>query len=99
MQRRKIRLKDFEIFTIKDIISSIDSEADIYIFGSRVRENKKGGDIDILVISDKISWREKRKIRVELIKKLGDRKIDLIVEKKESKNPFVKLAIKEGIKI
>ena len=42
---------------------------------------KKGGDIDLLVVSKKIGYRERRRIRVELLKRLGDRKIDLLVVK------------------
>ena len=72
----------------------------MFIFGSRANPDLRGGDIDILVISDAIDWRIRRKIRVELLKKLGDRKIDLIVANRENlEDPFVKLAIEEGIEI
>ena len=71
-----MRLREREVLTIKKAITEFDPEAEIFIFGSRADLSKKGGDIDILVLSDRIGWRERRKIRIALIKELGDRKID-----------------------
>jgi len=45
-----MRLNNKETETIKDIILDIFGESEIRIFGSRLNENKKGGDIDIFVI-------------------------------------------------
>ena len=76
MGKLKVRLREREVLTIKKAITEFDPEAEIFIFGSRADLSKKGGDIDILVLSDRIGWRERRKIRIALIKELGDRKID-----------------------
>ena len=46
-----MRLKDFEIRAIKEAVRSMDSKAKVYLFGSRVDDTKKGGDIDLLIIS------------------------------------------------
>ena len=95
-----MRLGEREILIIKKAITEFDPEAEIFIFGSRADLSKKGGDIDILVLSDRIGWRERRKIRIALIKELGDRKIDLIVSQKdEIEEPIVKLALEEGVKV
>jgi predicted nucleotidyltransferase len=95
-----VRLGEREILIIKKAITEFDPEAEIFIFGSRADLSKKGGDIDILVLSDRIGWRERRKIRIALIKELGDRKIDLIVSQKdEIEEPIVKLALEEGVKV
>ena len=100
MEKLKVRLREREVLTIKKAITEFDPEAEIFIFGSRADLSKKGGDIDILVLSDRIGWRERRKIRIALIKELGDRKIDLIVSQKdEIKEPIVKLALEEGVKV
>ncbi len=100
-EKPKVRLKENEIRVIISSVRNFDPKAEIYIFGSRAKLEKKGGDIDILVVSDVIGWKERRKLRVELIKQLGDRKIDLLVTRKEEieKNPFLQLAIEEGVKI
>ena len=55
---------------------------------------KKGGDIDLLVVSKKIGYRERRRIRVELLKRLGDRKIDLLVVGDPKETVFSKIAYK-----
>ena len=100
MPFKRVRLSEEELQAIKTAVKSFDKEARIFIFGSRANPNLKGGDIDILVISDNIDWMKRRKIRVELLKKLGDRKIDLLVANRENlQDPFVKLAMEEGVEI
>ena len=95
-----VRLRKREISTIKRAVTEFDPEAEIFIFGSRTNLSKKGGDIDILVLSNRIGWRERRKIKTALIKELGDRKIDLIVSRKDKiEEPIVKLALEEGVKV
>jgi len=94
LTQKRIRLSDNEITTIKNAIKKYDPDAKIIIFGSRTDITAKGGDIDILVVSKKIGYKEKRKIRVELILKLGERKIDLIITDNPEKSDFIKLAYK-----
>ncbi len=47
-----IRLATEETKTISDTIYGFDKNAAIFLFGSRTDESKKGGDIDLLIISD-----------------------------------------------
>ena len=58
-----MRLKKEEIKTIKDTIKKFDKSAKIYLFGSRIDDNKRGGDIDILIDSPKIGFKELIKIK------------------------------------
>lgn len=56
----------------------------IYLFGSRVNDSARGGDIDLLLVVDHNDDREllRRKrldLNVNLIKQLGERRIDLVV--------------------
>lgn len=95
----KIRLTPKEIQIISDTVYGFDKNAGIFLFGSRTDESKKGGDIDLLVLSDKILYGERRKIMVDLIKKLGDRKIDLIVSDNPHKNTFTQFAYKHGVRL
>ena len=97
--RKKVRLSEKEIRIIKETIKKYDPSANIIIFGSRTDLTKKGGDIDILVISNKIDYKTRRKIRVELFLKLGERKIDLIITDNPQKSEFIKVAYKYGVKI
>ena len=100
-EKLKVRLKESEVKAITDSVRNFNPHAEVYIFGSRAKPDRRGGDIDILVVSNVIGWKERRKIKVELIKQLGDRKIDLLVAKKEEvkENPFFQLAIEEGVKV
>ncbi len=47
-----MRLSETEQQIIKDAVLSIDPQARIYLFGSRANDNKRGGDIDLLIASD-----------------------------------------------
>ena len=92
-----MRLLDYEIKAIHEVISAFDKEAKIYLFGSRVDDEKKGGDIDLLLISEKLNNRDKRKIRLALCDKLGEQKIDILIGTEGEKNNFYKIALNEGV--
>lgn len=96
---KKVRLKEEEIKAIKTTIKQFDPEAKISIYGSRTDLSKKGGDIDILIISDKISLQEQLKIKARLITKLGDRKIDLVIAKNPKETPFVEMIYNQAVEI
>lgn len=64
-------------------------EADIYLHGSRVHDEKKGGDIDLLIVcQDPIAKTKLSKQREEILvllkDKLGDQRIDLTIADKDS---------------
>jgi len=94
-----LRLTPKEIKDIKQTILKFDSKATIKIFGSRTNPKQKGGDIDILVISQNITPLNRRKIRTKLLLTLGERKIDLIVTKDPNKDIFTKIANRYGVAI
>lgn len=95
----KVRLRRDEIETIKKIIKNFDPDAAIYLFGSRVYEDKRGGDIDLLVVSKKIDYSQKIKILARLFVVFGDRKIDLIITDNPLAKPFTKMAYEEGVRL
>jgi len=57
-----MRLNNSQIETIKNIITGEIGECDIYIFGSRLNDRIKGGDVDIFV-NKTITQRQKQKIK------------------------------------
>ena len=85
-----MRLSEKEISAIKNNILNFDQDAKIYLFGSRTNDKAKGGDIDVLVISDKIGFNEKLKIRTGIFKEIEEQKLDLVV-KKDFNDVFVKM--------
>jgi predicted nucleotidyltransferase len=78
-----MRLSKEEIEVIKKSVLDIDPDAQIKLFGSRTDDNKLGGDIDLLLISDKLTFSDKLTILINIKKYLGERKIDIILFNKE----------------
>lgn len=76
-----MRLTEQEQKSIKQIVQSYDPKAQILLFGSRVDPDKKGGDIDLLVISAKLGFADKLNILADLHGELGEQKIDLLLDK------------------
>jgi predicted nucleotidyltransferase len=93
-----MRLSTNEINIIKQCILAADPVAEIYLFGSRVNDHLKGGDIDLLLVSKKLTLMDIIKIKIKLYDQLGEQKID-IVQPHENNKAFVRLAMKEGIKL
>lgn len=83
----RISCKEKEI--IKEAILQEDAEAKIYLFGSRTDDKAKGGDIDLLVITNKLDYKNKLNIRTLLFKKMEDQKIDIVIAKNFDA-PFIK---------
>lgn len=84
-----MRISEIEKTTIVNAILEKDKNAQIFLFGSRTDDLKKGGDIDILVQSDEIGLLEIVKIKSAIFKHIPEQKIDLLVSKSNKKNHFV----------
>jgi len=84
-----MRLEEREI--IKRVIKEKLGDVKIYLFGSRIDDKSKGGDIDIY-IDKKLSSREKLDILVEFTLNGIERKVDLI-----SKGSSLEDIAKKGI--
>ena len=84
-----MRISEIEKTTIVNAILEKDRNAQIFLFGSRTDDFKKGGDIDILVQSDEIGLLEIVKIKSTVFKYLPEQKIDLLVSKSNETNHFV----------
>ena len=91
-----MRITDNQKEAIVSAIAKIDSEAPIWLFGSRSDDAKKGGDIDIAVLSKKIGVMEKIEIKRAIYSKIGEQKIDLLVSSSGNEAMF-KLAAAKGI--
>ena len=91
-----MRLKPHETRAIKETILNLDPEAKIYLFGSRVDDTLRGGDIDLLILSHNITQKDRRNIRVKLFEQIGEQKLDLIIAENDTQ-PFVKIALSQGI--
>jgi predicted nucleotidyltransferase len=93
-----VRLKAKEKQAILQAIHSIDPDAKVYLFGSRVDDNSKGGDIDLLVFSRKITYGDKLLVKKNIFSALDEQKIDLIVTK-DGGEPFVQMVLELGVQL
>ncbi len=94
-----IRLTLTEQQVIKQTILQYDPTAQIYLFGSRTNRHQKGGDIDLLIISDNLNRQMLDKIRWQLWEQLGPQKIDLILSDQQLSNTFARIAYEQGVLI
>ncbi len=93
-----MRLSDQEQAEIRQAITRIDGQAAIYLYGSRVDDAAKGGDIDLLVLSSHIDLMAKLDILAQLHKALGERKIDLAIYPDDSRS-FARIAMQSGVRL
>lgn len=93
-----MRLTKEEVSVIKSAILGLDPNARVFLFGSRTDNQKKGGDIDLLIFSDILTFLDKGKIRTQIFDHLEEQRIDIIIAKDDS-DPFVKIALEEGIQL
>jgi hypothetical protein len=98
-----VRLSDFYVETIKQTFKNHFGENDhLWIFGSRVEMHRKGGDIDLYVETGEVIERiseMKSKFVIELWKKLGEQKIDVVMNclTSDFELPIYKVAREKGV--
>jgi len=94
-----MRLEEWEVREIKEAAKMIfDENVKVLLFGSRVYDEKKGGDIDLYVITDNPSVKRESEFWIELQKRLGEQKIDIILSIDKNRS-IEKAALKEGIEL
>ena len=82
-----MRLQKQEIHTILQVARNIYGEkVKVYLFGSRLDNTKRGGDIDLLIRTDEEKKGVLARIRMiaQLKYLLGDQKIDIIGDHEDS---------------
>lgn len=88
-----MRLTHTQQEAIRSSVNSvIGAESRIWLFGSRVDHNRRGGDIDLLIETDKVLPSRVAslcQLEGKLIMRLGDRKIDILL--KDAQTPEVPL--------
>ena len=93
----RMRLDKNQISLLKNILQRLSSNAKLYLFGSRTDDDKKGGDIDLLIVSDELNKRDLRTLRLEFFKEFGEQKMDILLDDGTFKNPFHKLILQKAL--
>jgi len=95
-----MRLTDREKDLIKRAFHEAFGEGKIYLFGSRVDDTKRGGDIDLYIQTENTQDMLIKKIDflVKLKENIGDQKIDVLISK-DKKSVIEKEATSSGIEL
>jgi len=96
-----MRLTEYEINSIKKAFKETFESGDIYLFGSRVDDTKRGGDIDLFIdliykLDTKELLNKKSKFKLALYDIIGEQKIDVVISKDKNRS-IEKEALKTGI--
>jgi uncharacterized protein len=93
---RIMRLTKEECSAIVASIAKFDRAAEVYLFGSRTDDGKKGGDIDLLIRSDVLGKGDLWRIEEELFKRIDEQKVDFVFTSKSSSNSFAEMILAKG---
>jgi predicted nucleotidyltransferase len=101
-----MRLTAEQARAIRDVLGRrFGEDVRIWLFGSRVRDDRRGGDIDLYVEAgvpppDPPTLQPVIRAEVDLMHALGDRKIDLLVRfEGEPERAIHRIARREGVPI
>lgn len=85
------------------ITDTFGAGAGAWLFGSRVDDSKRGGDIDLLIspCPGGVEQLFFKKIRLlaRLERELGERKVDIVIETPGDTRPIVAIAHATGVKL
>jgi len=95
-----MRLTIKEIEAINESFKEVFQSGSIYLFGSRLDDTLKGGDIDLYIDTKYQDNLTDKKIDflVSLKQKIGEQKIDVVLSRDKNR-PIEKEAIKKGVKL
>ena len=85
-----MRLSIEEAKSIRQCVLRFDPKAEVFLFGSRADDTRRGGDIDLLIVSKRIGLRERLRLQSALEDALGLRKIDLVIVDNVDNSPFAR---------
>jgi predicted nucleotidyltransferase len=99
-----MRLSNFEIESIKNLASRhFGKNVQVFLFGSRTRDQQRGGDIDLFIRNPnggQLKIRTKINFLTDLILQIGEQKIDVILENPVTKNSgFLKTIYQTAIQL
>ena len=91
-----MRIKEDEIRVLKDAVRERDPDAELYLFGSRANDQARGGDIDILILSQRLTFKDKMKIKGRIFEFLEDQMVHLVIAR-DTVDPFIRVALDKGV--
>jgi predicted nucleotidyltransferase len=82
-----MRLSEHTKTSIITVFEQIFQKGTIYLFGSRVDDQQKGGDIDLFVVPKSLDNIANKKIAFLVLLKqmIGEQKIDVVIDRGENR--------------
>jgi predicted nucleotidyltransferase len=99
-----MRLSQKEVAIIRESAEAVfGDQAQVWLFGSRVDDARRGGDIDLLIRpapgrSENL-LREKIRFLGMLERALGERRIDVVIERRTNPQSIEKIALETGVRL
>ena len=95
-----MRLTTAEVQAIREEVGRLDARAEVYLYGSRADDASRGGDIDLLVISDQLGFRDVLRLRMGILDRIGWQQLDLVVRRRnELDEPLAAMAQETGVRL
>lgn len=97
-----MRIQEKEAHIIKNAVQNIFGQAaEVFLFGSRADDSKKGGDIDLYIETqtEENIFRKKIDLIRVLYKLLGEQKIDIVINNFTDSLYIHEVARNEGIRL
>lgn len=99
-----MRLSPEQVAAIRQTAAEVfGDDVGVWLFGSRVDDSKRGGDVDLLLSPVTLDARQQllHKIRFlsRLERRLGERKVDVVIEVPGDTRPIVRIAHQTGVRL
>ncbi len=95
-----MRLSAQEVQAIREEVRALDSEAEVFLYGSRAADTGRGGDIDLLVISDRLGFRGLLRLRRGILDRIGWQQLDLTLRRRDQlEDPLARVARETGARL
>ena len=99
-----MRLTDAQADAIRTAaVDVFGDDAEVWLFGSRADDRRRGGDIDLLIRPGRDAgdrpFHRRVRFLARLERALGERKIDVVVEAPMDDRPIVALAHATGVRL
>jgi predicted nucleotidyltransferase len=74
--------------------------AEAYLFGSRTDPTARGGDIDVLLLTEqRLALATVRRIRRAILDRIGEQKLDIVNFAREERHPFKDVALARAARL
>lgn len=93
-----MRLSERQVEAIRESFLKTFKSGTLYLFGSRVNDERKGGDIDLYIVPDQQTDLGRKKIAflAELKRRIGEQKIDVVLDRHQNR-PIDSVAKKDRV--